>query len=91
MRLEKSLKFSLKYLIMKRGRPIVRSEIQPLISQVLEESRTPLNINAIAKKIKERTGRRYSWNTIQKYLNELVEIGQIEAIKLPHSKKKGVV
>ena len=73
---------------MKRGRPIIRSELQPIINEILEESKLPLNINAITKKIEERTGKRYSWNTVQKYLNELVELGQIEAIKLPHSKKK---
>jgi len=34
-------------------------------------------------------GRNVSWNTVQKYLQELVELGKVEAIPTPHSKKEG--
>jgi hypothetical protein len=30
-----------------------------------------------------------SWNTVQKYLHELIEANQVQAITLPHSKEDG--
>jgi len=33
--------------------------------------------------------RRLSWNTVQKYLQELVDLGKVEVISTPHSKKDG--
>lgn len=74
---------------MKRGRPIIRIEVQERILSILQKQNLPLNIKIISDQIFEEYGKRYSWNTIQKYLNELVEIGQVEEIVLPHSKDKG--
>jgi len=74
---------------MRRGRPIIRSEVQTLILEVLSQYKVPLSINAISQKIFEMTGKRISWNTIRKYLNELVELGKVTFIILPHSKKEG--
>ncbi|MEM5790570.1 MAG: hypothetical protein QXP77_00755 [Candidatus Aenigmatarchaeota archaeon] len=34
-------------------------------------------------------GKSLSWNTVQKYLQELVELGRVEAIPTPHSKREG--
>ncbi|MEM5844330.1 MAG: hypothetical protein QXX07_00865 [Candidatus Aenigmatarchaeota archaeon] len=74
---------------MKRGRPSKRFEVQNLIVEVLKDVNTPISINAIRSMISEKIGKEVSWNTVDKYLNELVEIGKIEAIPTPHSKKEG--
>lgn len=73
---------------MKRGRPNTRELIQSNIIEVLSSSQTPLTISALTKKISLKIGRTVSWNTIQKYLNELVKMNKIQSISLPHSKKK---
>jgi Fe2+ or Zn2+ uptake regulation protein len=74
---------------MKRGRPIIRIEVQERILSILQKHNIPLNIKTISDQIFKEYRKRYSWNTIQKYLNELVEMGQVEGIVLPHSKDKG--
>ena len=71
---------------MKRGRPTIRFEVQRLIDSILKNSKVPLSINAICEQIHKETGRRISWNTVHKYLMELVEIGKVEVFQLPHSK-----
>ncbi|MEM5882787.1 MAG: hypothetical protein QXQ77_00920 [Candidatus Aenigmatarchaeota archaeon] len=74
---------------MKRGRPSKRFEIQNLIVEVLREISTPISINAIRNMISKKIGKEVSWNTVYKYLEELVGIGKVEAIPTPHSKKEG--
>jgi len=73
----------------KRGRPSARSTIQNQIIQCLSEIDTPISIEALRKKISKNFGKGPSWNTVQKYLQELVEIGKVEALSTPHSKKEG--
>jgi hypothetical protein len=36
-----------------------------------------------------KLGRKVSWNTTHKYVQELVEVGKIRRIPLPHSKLEG--
>ncbi len=74
---------------MKRGRPSKRFEIQNLILEVLKELKTPVSINAIRSMISKKIGKEISWNTINKYLEELVKIDKVEAIPTPHSKEEG--
>jgi predicted transcriptional regulator len=74
---------------MKRGRPTKKFEVQKIILEILSELNLPVNINSIQKEIYKRTKNKISWNTIQKYLKELVKLEKIEAVTLPHSKKEG--
>ncbi len=73
---------------MKRGRPRLRNVIKPLILEILTDN-TARSINSIKKEISKKLHKRVSWNTIQKYLQELIEGGKVEAISTPHSKKEG--
>jgi hypothetical protein len=74
---------------MKSGRPSARRKITPLILKYLEQSKVPLTISALAKVVSKEAGSVVSWNTIQKYLKELIEANKIDAIPLPHSKQEG--
>jgi predicted transcriptional regulator len=38
--------------------------------------------------ILKKFNKNLSWNTVQKYLNELVKSNQLSTIHLPHSKEK---
>jgi len=65
-----------------------------MIIEKLSTSPTPLTVSALTKDISSKLGRNVSWNTVQKYLNELVQAGKIQAIPLPHSKlpnKEGLI
>jgi hypothetical protein len=78
---------------MKRGRPNSRSIVSRLILSTLESSQLPLATSTICKMIEKGTSKRVSWNTTQKYIDELIAVGKIEPITLPHSKdenKKGL-
>lgn len=78
---------------MKRGRPSKRIEISNSILNVFTSSQTPLTIAHLAKKVSEGKEKPVSWNTVQKYLDSLVQQEKIQAIVLPHSKdetKKGL-
>lgn len=74
---------------MKRGRPSVRNLIQTNIIEVLSSSQIPLTVSSLAKMISPRVGRTVSWNTVQKYLDELIQLGKIQPMPLPHSKIEG--
>ncbi|MBU5536947.1 MAG: hypothetical protein QW818_02855 [Candidatus Aenigmatarchaeota archaeon] len=79
---------------MKRGRPNLRRIVQKEIIVILEKLSTPTTIAVISKEISKTLNRRISWNTVQKYIQELVESGKVQAIQLPHSKienKSGLV
>lgn len=71
---------------MKRGRPNIRRVVQEQIITTLNQIRTPITISTLLKKMSQSVNREISWNTIQKYVQELVESGKIQAIQLPHSK-----
>jgi len=73
---------------MRRGRPAIRSLMHETLVTLLSESPVPLTISNLAKIASERTGRRLSWNTAQKYLQELVELNKVQPLVLPHSKKE---
>lgn len=73
---------------MKRGRQPLRKELYGRIVEILGEMNSPLTIFFISKEISQRINKKISWNTIQKYVQELVESGKIQAIQLPHSKEK---
>lgn len=71
---------------MKRGRPSVRSVIQTNLLTILSSSQTPLTISSLTRFVSKEVNRNVSWNTIQKYLEELIQIEKVQAIELPHSK-----
>lgn len=79
---------------MRRGRPNIRRIVQSEIIIILTELKTPVATSVISKEVSKTLNRRISWNTVQKYVQELVEGGKIQAIQLPHSKietKSGLV
>ena len=79
---------------MKRGRLPLRKVIYSGILNILTETSSPLTTFFIAKTISQRINQKVSWNTVKKYIQELVESGKIQAIQLPHSKienKTGLV
>ena len=79
---------------MKRGRPNIRHNVQRDIILLLSKFDTPITISVISKEIFKLTNKKLSWNTIQKYVQELVETGKVQAFQLPHSKmenKDGLV
>jgi hypothetical protein len=73
---------------MKRGRPSKRTIIQTNIIQILEQKQIPLTISALAKIMSSTTGRAPSWNTVEKYIQELIVMDKVQAIPLPHSKEE---
>lgn len=73
---------------MKRGRPSKRFEVYELIEEYFKENPYPSNVNKIINYIYEKFNKKYSWNTIKKYLEELHKLDRIKKIKLPHSKIK---
>lgn len=46
-------------------------------------------MSAMARIISDKLGKTVSWNTVQKYLQELVETNKVQAMALPHSKEAG--
>lgn len=73
---------------MKRGRPSIRNTMLEAIVQLLSQSQVPLTISVLAKQSSQILNRRISWNTVQKYLQELVELNKVQPLILPHSKKE---
>lgn len=74
---------------MKRGRPTVRIEVQREIIEVLSSKNVPMTTSSIANAISKKLGKKVSWNTIEKYINELVAMDKVSPIVLPHSKQEG--
>jgi hypothetical protein len=73
---------------MRRGRPNIRTVIQSNLLNVLGSSQTPMTISSLTRFVSEETKRQVSWNTVQKYVEELIKIDKIQAITLPHSKQE---
>ena len=73
----------------KRGRPNKRMAMQNQIIEVLSSFKTPMTTTSITKYISQKTNKAISWNTTEKYIQELVKLDKIQAIKLPHSKQEG--
>ncbi len=79
---------------MKRGRPNIRRAMHEQILELLTRLKTPVTISVISKEISKTLNKTISWNTIQKYVNELVESGRLHPLQLQHSKiesKPGLV
>ena len=74
---------------MKRGRPSKRTNVHSAILKTLEGSPIPLTTSALGRLVSEQLGAQISWNTIQKYVRELVETNRVRAIPLLHSKRSG--
>jgi hypothetical protein len=70
----------------KRGRPSIRTEMHTYIMNALSEKGIPMTTSTIAKTISDKIQRTISWNTAQKYIDELITLGKIEPVILPHSK-----
>lgn len=74
---------------MKRGRPNKRGEIKNAIVEILGKSSVPMTTSALNRIVNETLNTKVSWNTVQKYVLEMVEANNIKPISLQHSKKKG--
>ena len=74
---------------MKRGRPSVRGEVKTSLLEILSSLEVPRTISFITNQVSENMGKKVSWNTVQKYLQELVESNKVQAIPLLHSKTNG--
>ena len=74
---------------MKRGRPNIRRLIQPKILEILSKTSIPLNISSLRKQLSLEINKPVNWNTLKKYVDELVKLEKVEPIYLPHSKKPG--
>jgi broad specificity polyphosphatase/5'/3'-nucleotidase SurE len=62
--------------------------IQSNLINVLESSQTPMTISSLTRFISEEAKRTVSWNTVQKYVDELIKVDRVQAINLPHSKEE---
>ncbi len=71
---------------MKRGRPSIRRVVQKQILEILMSFDTPITISTLSKEISKKTTHDISWNTVYKYIQELIEVGKIQPLPLPHSK-----
>jgi len=79
---------------MKRGRPNKRNEIQIIVIDLLMASGGPQTVSSLRKAASLKVGKQISWNTIEKYLKELVQLNKVQPIFLDHCKdpsKKGLV
>ena len=73
---------------MKRGRPSKRYIIYEKILEYFEKNQIPANVERIREYISKELNENISWNTVKKYLEELVRLDKLRKIKLPHSKDK---
>lgn len=60
--------------------------VQNKLLTVLESSETPLTTSSLTRFVSKEVNKTVSWNTVQKYLNELIDNKVVQAISLPHSK-----
>jgi len=61
------------------GRTPYRHFFHPLLLNVLDPH-IPLNIEAIRRAVSIKLGKDVSWNTVKKYLEELVKEGKVEKV-----------
>jgi len=73
---------------MKRGRRSLREQVKSQIIDILSNTQTPLTTSSVKVLIQNKFTKSFSWNTIQKYIDELVKDGQVSSFSLPHSKIK---
>lgn len=71
-----------------RGRPNIRRVIKELIMDIIGKTDSPITTSLMTRVISQQLKKKISWNTVQKYIDELVEADKITPIKLPHSKKE---
>jgi predicted transcriptional regulator len=71
---------------MKRGRPSKRNEIQNIVMDILTASSNPQTVSSLRKAASLKVGKAISWNTIEKYLKELVQMNKVQPITVPHCK-----
>ena len=62
------------------GRKPYRQIFYTLLLSVLDTV-IPQNIEAIRRHVSIKAGRNVSWNTVEKYLEELAEMGKVEKIQ----------
>jgi len=62
------------------GRIPYRHFFRPLLLSVLNHH-IPLNVEAIRRVVSIKAGKDVSWNTVKKYLEELVKEGKVEKVQ----------
>ena len=73
---------------MLRGRPNIRRTVKELIIDRLSNTNTPITTSTLTKDLSQKLDKKISWNTVQKYIQELIEAEKVTPIRLPHSKKE---
>lgn len=71
---------------MKHGRPALRSTAKNKISGILRNYPFPATVQTVQRGL-FNSGKAYSWYTVKKYLDELVEEGIITRRPLPSDGK----
>jgi len=62
------------------GRTPYRHFFRSLLLNILD-SYIPLNVEAIRRTVSIKLGKDVSWNTVKKYLEELVKEGKVEKVQ----------
>jgi len=62
------------------GRTPYRHFFRSLLLNILD-SHIPLNVEAIRRAVSIKLGKDVSWNTVRKYLEELVKEGKVEKVQ----------
>lgn len=73
---------------MLRGRPNIRRTVKEMIMDSLTNANAPITTSTLTKNLSQKLDKKISWNTVQKYIQELVEAEKVTPIRLPHSKKE---
>ncbi|MEM0480875.1 MAG: hypothetical protein QXQ14_01680, partial [Candidatus Aenigmatarchaeota archaeon] len=59
-----------------------------IILEYFEKNKVPSNVDKIRRYVSQKLNQEVSWNTVKKYLEELVKLDKLKKIILPHSKEK---
>lgn len=54
---------------------------------ILGTVNSPLTVSALTRMASEKLQEHISWNTVEKYIRELVDTNRVQPISLPHSKQ----
>ena len=68
---------------MRGGRPAMRGHFRGLILTVLADNPYPVTATSVKQMLDERRPRRCGWDTVRKYLDELVEDRLVLRQQLP--------
>lgn len=70
------------------GRKPIRLPVQTAVIEILSNTDFPLSCNVLKKEIRKRSGKNIHFDTVKKYLDELVRKNMIFRKELPPAKKE---